>query len=92
MFDGLLYVVLGFVVLMNIVGFIVMGMDKHKAKKRLWRIPEKMFFWVAALGGAIGVYTGMLFFRHKTKHWYFMIGIPAILLSEVIITLFVIKN
>lgn len=69
-----------------------MGVDKYKAKKRLWRIPEKMFFIVAVLGGALGVYAGMLFFRHKTKHWYFMLGVPSILLAEVIITLFLIKN
>ncbi len=87
-----LYVLLGFVLLINIIGFIIMGVDKYKAKKRLWRIPEKIFFTVTVLGGAVGVYTGMLYFRHKTKHWYFMLGIPAILLAEVIITLFFIKN
>ena len=87
-----LHVLLGFVLLINIIGFIIMGVDKYKAQKRFWRIPEKIFFTVAVLGGAIGVYAGMLFFRHKTKHWYFMLGIPVILLAEVIITLFFIKN
>jgi uncharacterized membrane protein YsdA (DUF1294 family) len=87
-----LYVILAFVLLVNIFGFILMGIDKHKAKKRLWRIPEKAFFTVAVLGGAAGVYAGMLFFKHKTKHWYFMLGIPAILLLEVLVTLFFIKS
>ena len=87
-----LYIILSFALLINIVGFIIMGVDKYKAQKRVWRIPEKMFFTVAVLGGAIGVYAGMLVFRHKTKHWYFMLGIPAILIIELIITFFYIKS
>ena len=77
---------------MNIVGFLLMGIDKYKAKKKLWRVPEKVLFLSAILGGAVGVYAGMLFFRHKTKHWYFMTGVPAILLAEVITILFILKS
>lgn len=91
MFDVIFYLLLGLILFMNIIGFIIMGMDKYKAKKKLWRIPEKIFFMVAVFGGAIGVYAGMLFFRHKTKHWYFMLGVPAILLAELIITFFILN-
>jgi len=92
MFDAFLYIVLIYALSINIIGFIIMGVDKNKAKKRLWRIAEKRLFLVAIIGGAIGVFVGMLFFRHKTKHWYFMIGIPFILLVEITITLFFLKN
>lgn len=91
MFDEFLNLTLGFVLVINVVGFLLMGIDKYKAKKRLWRIPEKVLFLPAILGGAIGVYAGMLFFRHKTKHWYFMIGVPAILLVEVICAFLIYK-
>jgi uncharacterized membrane protein YsdA (DUF1294 family) len=91
MFDEFLNLTLGFVLVINVVGFLLMGIDKYKAKKRIWRIPEKVLFLPAILGGAIGVYAGMLFFRHKTKHWYFMIGVPAILLVEVICAFLIYK-
>ncbi|MFZ5988876.1 MAG: DUF1294 domain-containing protein [Bacillota bacterium] len=71
--------------IVNIVGFIICGVDKYKARRGLWRIPEKAFFWIAAIGGAPGTYSGLLFFRHKTKHWYFMLGIPLIFIIQIII-------
>ncbi|WP_010251754.1 DUF1294 domain-containing protein [Acetivibrio cellulolyticus] len=86
------YLVLGLVSIVNIIGFSIVGADKYKAKKNLWRIPEKTFFLIAVFGGAIGVYAGMLFFRHKTRHWYFMFGIPAILVTEAIIAFLLLKN
>ena len=77
--------ILGLILLVNIIGFTVMGVDKYKAKKKLWRVPEKIFFLVAVFGGSVGVYAGMFFFRHKTKHWYFVLGIPFILIAEAIV-------
>ena len=59
-----------------------MGIDKSKAKRNAWRIPEATLFLVALLGGAIGSTLGMHFFRHKTKHWYFRLGMPAIAILE----------
>ena len=56
--------------------------DKIKAKKGAWRIPEKTLFGIALFGGGIGVWLGMNTFRHKTKHWYFKYGIPAIVFIE----------
>lgn len=68
--------------IINLVGFAIMGIDKSKAKRNAWRIPEATLFLVALLGGAIGSTLGMHFFRHKTKHWYFRLGMPAIAVLE----------
>ena len=68
--------------LINVVGIYVMWSDKQKAKKDQFRIPEKTLFLVAILGGAFGTTYGMYQFHHKTKHWYFKYGMPAILLLE----------
>ena len=69
---------------LNLIGFIIVGVDKRKAIKRKWRVQEKTFFILALLGGSIGVYIGLLAFRHKTRHWYFMLGIPAIIIAQAI--------
>lgn len=69
---------------MNIVGLVVMGIDKSKAKRHAWRIPEKVLFLISLLGGSIGTWVGMYIFRHKTKHWYFVIGMPAILILQIV--------
>ncbi len=68
--------------LLNIAGFISMGIDKRRAIKKQWRIPEKTLFLICLLGGGIGSTLGMFFFHHKTKHWYFRIGFPLIALVE----------
>ena len=68
-----------YLVLINIAGFAVMAADKKKARKGRWRIPEKTFFIISLLGGSVGTWAGMYSYRHKTKHWYFVIGIPFIL-------------
>ena len=68
----------GYLLIMNIAGFASMGIDKAKAKKHAWRIPEATLFLIAALGGSIDSIAGMQFFRHKTKHWYFVVGMPVI--------------
>ena len=83
--DRLDYIVLAYLALINLIGFIIMGVDKSKAKKDAWRIPEKTFFIVSLLGGGLGSWIGMYAYRHKTKHWYFVVGIPAIFFIEVIL-------
>ncbi len=60
-----------------------MGIDKARAKKRGFRIPEATLFVVALIGGSIGTIAGMLFFRHKTRKWYFVYGLPVILLLQI---------
>ncbi len=67
----------------NVLGFVLMGIDKSRAKKRGFRIPEATLFVVAIIGGSIGTIAGMFFFRHKTRHWYFLYGLPAILLIQI---------
>ena len=62
-----------------------MYIDKKRAIKNKWRIPEKNLFIIAALGGSIGSIAGMHLFRHKTKHWYFKFGMPVILICQIII-------
>lgn len=76
-------VVVGWGLVWSVAGFALMGMDKRKAKRGHWRTAEKTFFVVAILGGAAGTVLGMQVFRHKTKHWYFCWGLPAILLVQV---------
>lgn len=67
-----------YVVIINIYGITVMGIDKYKAKKERWRIRERNFFITALLGGAAGIMMGMTMFRHKTKHKSFYIGVPIL--------------
>ncbi len=74
-----------YLILINLIGVAVMGMDKAKAKKHAWRIPEKTLFFVSLIGGSVGTWAGMYLFRHKTKHWYFVIGMPAILILQIMI-------
>ena len=62
-----------------------MKIDKSKAKQHLYRISEKVLFTVAIIGGSLGVWLGMYLFHHKTKHWYFVWGIPMIVIIQMII-------
>lgn len=80
--------ILIYLVVMNIIGFTIMGIDKSRAKRGAWRIPEKTLFLIAILGGSIGSLLGMKQFRHKTKHKTFTIGMPAILIVQAAIILY----
>jgi uncharacterized membrane protein YsdA (DUF1294 family) len=71
--------------ILNVIGFALIAIDKHKAKKHMWRIPEKTFFLLALLGGCPGVYLGMMLLRHKTRHWKFLLGVPIIFLVQIIL-------
>ena len=75
----------------NIAGFVMMGIDKSRAKRKAWRISEKALFSCALIGGSIGTIAGMHVFRHKTRHWYFKYGLPAILLVQAVLMSFIIK-
>lgn len=77
-----------YLLVINIVGFIYMGIDKWKAKRNAWRIPEDTLFAITALGGGIGTIAGMYTFRHKTKKAKFTIGLPAILILEIILLVY----
>ncbi len=74
--------ILLYLLLINFIAFFAMGIDKRKARKKKWRVPEKTLFLFVLLGGGIGGTAGMFVFRHKTKHWYFRLGFPFIALLE----------
>ena len=69
----------------NLAGFIIMGVDKKRAIRGAWRISEASLFLTVLLGGSLGCILGMQHFRHKTKHWYFKYGMPAILVAQVLL-------
>ena len=74
-------------VLMSLVLFIVMGADKRRARSGAWRVPEKRLFLLALLGGAAGGVLGMRVFHHKTKHWTFAWGFPALAVLQLALCL-----
>ncbi len=77
-------------IVINLIGFFVMWLDKRKAIKGSWRIPEKTLFLITALGGGIGTIAGMYTFRHKTKKLGFVIGFPLITILEIILIIWLI--
>ena len=81
-----------YLVIINLLGFYMMWSDKRKAKKGAWRIPEQTLFVVTALGGGIGTISGMYIFRHKTKKLKFTIGLPVILILEILLLVTLTKN
>lgn len=71
-----------YLLLINLAGLTIMGIDKRRAMKAAWRVPEKTLFLFSLIGGSIGTWAGMYLFHHKTRHWYFVIGMPAILFLQ----------
>lgn len=78
-----------YLIIINIIGLVLMGIDKSRAKRRAFRIPEATLFSVAIFGGSVGSILGMYLFRHKTRHLKFTIGMPIILLIQIVLVLFV---
>ena len=72
-----------YLLIVNAVSFLLMLVDKQKARRKLWRIPESTLFLMAAMGGSIGALAGMYTFRHKTRHLKFTLGVPAILVAQI---------
>ena len=81
-----------YLVIINALGFIFMLADKRKAKRNLWRTPETALLLVAALGGSLGTLMAMQFFRHKTLHLKFALGVPAMLIAHISILIFLFKK
>lgn len=79
-FDVLFYYILA----VNVLAFSVYGMDKHKAKRNQWRVPESQLLLVAAVGGSVGALCGMYVFHHKTRKPKFRFGVPAILVIQIL--------
>ena len=80
--------ILLYLLIINIIGFFMMWSDKRKAKKGKWRIPEQTLFIITALGGGIGTIAGMYTFRHKTKKLKFTIGLPTLVILEIILVIY----
>ena len=74
-----------YLLVINLIGFFIMGVDKKRAIRGAWRISEASLFSVALIGGALGCTLGMHFFHHKTKHWYFRYGMPAIFIVQLLL-------
>lgn len=83
------YIIL-YLAIINLTGLFIMGLDKLRARKRAWRIPESTLFVIALMGGSLGTTIGMHLFHHKTRHWYFLYGMPAILCLQIIIVVILI--
>jgi len=79
-----------YIAAVNVISFIVMGVDKRRAVKRAFRVPESTLFVLAIIGGSIGSIAGMHLFHHKTRHWYFLYGMPVILALQILLVLAVV--
>ena len=82
-----IFYLIGFLIVMNIIGFASMGIDKKRAQRSAFRIPEATLFAIALIGGSLGSTLGMRIFHHKTKHWYFKFGMPLILILQILAAL-----
>ena len=80
--------ILLYLIIVNLTGFALMWADKRKAIRNAWRIPEARLFLFALIGGSLGCILGMYTFRHKTRHWYFIWGMPAILVLQLAVASF----
>jgi len=87
-----LFWLLAYIIGINLTGFLLMGTDKIKAIRHTWRIPEIALFVAAFAGGSVGVWGAMWVFRHKTKNYLFLIGIPVIVLLHVFLLLCLLKS
>ena len=83
---------LWYLLLINAAAFILMLVDKRKARKNRWRIPERALILSALFGGSIGALLGMYTFRHKTKHLKFTLGIPAILIAQISLAIWIFQK
>ena len=73
-----------YLLIVNVAAFFVYGIDKRKAIKDKWRIPEKVLLGMSVIGGAVGSFLGMVIFHHKTRKWKFMLGVPLILALQIV--------
>lgn len=85
------HLVLLYLIIINAAGFLLMLTDKRKARRGAWRIPEATLMWVAVAGGSIGSLFGMYFFRHKTRHLKFVLGIPLILFVQAALVVWLVR-
>ena len=82
----MLKVAIGYLIIINVIAFLAYGIDKYKAKREQWRIPEATLIGLAVIGGSVGALLGMRVFHHKTKKPKFFIGVPVILVVQIALT------
>ncbi len=87
--DIIFYLITAYLTIINIVAICITAYDKHAARKDKWRVRESTLMLISALGGSIGMYITMQLVRHKTRHLKFMLGIPVILIIQVILVIFI---
>ena len=78
-------IVMGVVIVMNVVSFALMGIDKRRARRGVWRISEKALFLTTACFGGLGGVLGMRVFHHKSQHWYFKVFFPVLLVVQIVL-------
>ena len=83
-------IIIGVIAAINIIAFFMYGLDKSKAKRGAWRIPEATLLGIAFFGGALGAFLGMKVFRHKTKHVQFFVGVPVMLVLQIALAAFLV--
>ena len=83
---------MGYLLILSVVGFVVMGIDKAKAKAGRFRIPERLLFYLAIAGGSVGICAGMYLFRHKTRHLTFKLGIPILIIVQAMLICWLAMN
>ena len=87
---NILNIIALYLIIMNIAGFAVMGIDKRKAIRHRWRVRESTLFLIALIGGSVGSILGMRVFHHKTRPWYFVYGMPLILILQILLAILII--
>lgn len=85
-------VILSVILIVNVLTFLLYGIDKWKAKRSRWRIPESALLGMAAVGGSVGAWLGMRVWRHKTQHKKFRYGVPAILVAQIVLLVWAVVN
>ena len=82
-------IIVFYLVILNVLTFLLYGIDKWKAKRSRWRIPESVLLGMAAVGGSVGAWLGMRIWHHKTQHKKFRYGVPAILVVQIVLLLWI---
>lgn len=85
-------IIVFYLVILNVLTFLLYGIDKWKAKRSRWRIPESALLGMAAVGGSVGAWLGMRVWHHKTQHKKFRYGVPAILVAQIVLLVWVVVN
>ncbi len=78
-----------YAIIINLAGFIIMGVDKNRARTDKWRVKEKTLFFIAFIGGSVGSILGMQYYHHKTKHLRFVFGMPVILFIQIALIIYI---